>query len=115
MVRVLKWVGVFILAAVAMMLAMIASVAVMAGAATAQGMPCGEAETVLSSLGRDYDEVAFLELTAARGQPVILMAEPGGGTWTIVVLDGTQACLVASGESWRSAAPASPTPEGELN
>ena len=65
--------------------------------------PCDFHDRMVDLLAKTYQEAPVAIGVASVGSLVEVLASRGGATWTIIVTapDG-QACMVASGEGWRT-------------
>lgn len=77
--------------------------------AVAQEPSCGPYPDVLRALGQNFGEVPVATGVDSRGHAIVVLASPDGGTWTILIRNTAGiACMAASGENWRPAAPTVP-------
>ena len=83
------------------LLTLAGSAALVAPAASAQTL-CGERQSFLSHLGKNYHEATTAMGLTSSGK-VIEVLTSDKGTWTIIVTnpDG-RSCLIAAGEEWEA-------------
>lgn len=68
---------------------------------------CGDKETMLEGLRNRFDEEAVFIGVVDRGPPlqtVAIFADPapeGDHSWTVVGMNGSEACLLAAGFIWK--------------
>ena len=78
----------------------IAALAVAFSVSTAQAQQqCGPAATLAQHLADNFGERAVFTGTAADGNTVVFFVNDSTGSWTIAIVQGAVACLVASGQS----------------
>lgn len=66
----------------------------------AETTPCGAVDDVLSTLASDYDEAPLI-MARGPGRGLIFVAEPSGGTWTLLQIAASGiVCVVAADEAW---------------
>lgn len=82
------------------------------GGAAAQTM-CGPADQVQASLAERFGEVPAAAGMADGGAPVILLVNPSTGSWTVLGLSGSSACLITGGSSWHTVTRSPKPPPGK--
>lgn len=66
----------------------------------AQTAQCAGLADVLEGLDRNYGESIVWQGNAGPDAVVMVTAKPDGSTWSLLMIQGTVACLVGAGTGW---------------